>query len=180
MGYEIRCDCGRAISVAEGDAGSRISCACGLTVQVPSLNQLRASAGEERLAPDFVVEQLLYAGRLPSGEHCVWCGVVTDGRIHCQTECERETVREQASPGWFAGLGVLTGLPFLWNRKETRRGRDLILTLPLRVCPSCQPALTGADTAKEAMRRDPLYRRLLEKFPKAKVSVGAAQSDVSQ
>ncbi len=44
--YGLRCACGEAVRVTAGDAGTRVGCVCGGTVEVPSLRALRADASE--------------------------------------------------------------------------------------------------------------------------------------
>jgi hypothetical protein len=41
MQYHLACECGREVAVSEGAAGTTVSCACGRSVQVPSLSKLR-------------------------------------------------------------------------------------------------------------------------------------------
>ena len=43
MQFELPCECGRRLIVTAGDAGATLRCECGRTVQVPGLNELRAS-----------------------------------------------------------------------------------------------------------------------------------------
>jgi hypothetical protein len=45
VGYTVECECGRRLEVAAGAAGSRLGCACGREVAVPSLRELRLRAG---------------------------------------------------------------------------------------------------------------------------------------
>lgn len=44
MRFEVPCECGRRLCVTAGDAGATLKCACGRPVEVPNLNELRASA----------------------------------------------------------------------------------------------------------------------------------------
>jgi hypothetical protein len=41
MQVRLRCECGREILVTTGDAGASLACACGRTVEVPSLEEFR-------------------------------------------------------------------------------------------------------------------------------------------
>jgi hypothetical protein len=43
--------------------------------------------------------------------------------------------------------------------------------LPLRVCPACARELRGTAEIKRALAKVPVYRQLLEKYPRAAVSV---------
>jgi predicted nucleic acid-binding Zn ribbon protein len=179
MRYRVPCECGDVVSVAEEAAGTTAVCYCGRTVQVPSLRELRRLSGarEPAPSPEMAVEALLLAGELPEERHCVLCGTATDGTVHCHTECERARIEDGRPPLWarvlafltFGWIGVLvvSGMP----RQETEWGKDRIFDLPLRVCDGCRPRLTTARALKDALGQVPLYRRLLKKFPAAKVSL---------
>jgi hypothetical protein len=179
MQYQLECECGEKVMVRESAAGATEVCRCGRTLVVPSLHELRRQAGlpEPRLSPEKVVEVLLLARKLPEERHCLLCGDATDASISCRTECARAYVRSGQPPWWVYLLGFLT---FGWlgvlvasaSAKEDREwGEDRIFSLPLRVCTTCQPRLTGPAELKAALGRVPVYRRLLEKYPNARVSV---------
>jgi hypothetical protein len=133
-------------------------------------------------SPELAVEALLLAGRLPEEDHCVLCGVATDRAVCCRTECERAYVRDGGPPLWYRLL-TFFGLfhsPFGWleaavvlstPRQEREWGKDRIFPLPLRVCDACRQQLTSPEAVKGALCRVPLYRRLLEKYPAATVSL---------
>jgi hypothetical protein len=125
------------------------------------------------------VETLLLAGKLPEERSCVLCGAVTDASICCTTECERAYVRSSRPSLWVYVLGFLT---FGWlgvaaaeaSRGEEREmGTDRIFPLPLRVCAACRPRLTSPADLKDALMRVSLYRRLLAKYPDARVSLSS-------
>jgi hypothetical protein len=40
----LPCECGRQVALTEGAAGARVQCACGRTLRVPSLSELRRQA----------------------------------------------------------------------------------------------------------------------------------------
>jgi hypothetical protein len=47
MEFRVACECGRAVSVPGGAAGTAVPCPCGRAIRVPSLRQLRqAAAGD--------------------------------------------------------------------------------------------------------------------------------------
>jgi hypothetical protein len=72
-------------------------------------------------------------------------------------------------------LGVLVSpwvwLVARWQRDEKEYGRDKVYTLPLRVCPACQPTLRKRAGIKECLRSVPEYDSLLDKFPAARVGL---------
>jgi hypothetical protein len=179
MQLHVPCECGEDVPVTEGEAGSRTTCRCGRTLVVPSLRELRRQAGVpgDGLAPDVVIETLLLAGKLPEEEECVLCSKRTAGCVFCYVEFERAVVVDGRPPLW-----AVIGMVFLFGwigallarsaRREPREwGKDRSFTLPLRLCKRCQPALTDRASLKRALRSVPLYRRLLDKYPDAWVSL---------
>jgi hypothetical protein len=182
MQYELDCECGNKILVRETAAGAKEQCPCVRTLVVPSLHELRQSAGlpQPGLSPEKVVETLLLAGKLPEDDHCVLCGTATDGLICCTTECERAYVQSGERPWWayllgFMTFGVLGAVAVRASAREDREwGKDCILPLPLRVCAACRPQLVGPAELKAALSRVPVYRTLLQKYPYAWVTVSSA------
>jgi hypothetical protein len=102
MEYFVPCECGEGVPVTEGAAGSRVTCACGRTVNVPSLRELRNASDEpeERPSPEMAIEALLLAGQLPQEKKCIVCGVPTTGAITCEADCERAVVDDGSRPLW--------------------------------------------------------------------------------
>jgi hypothetical protein len=103
MQYELHCECGETLHVRETAAGAKEQCRCGRTLVVPSLHELRRSAGLPALglSPEKVVETLLLAGKLPEEDHCILCGTPTDGLLCCRTECERAYTQRGGHLGGF-------------------------------------------------------------------------------
>ena len=180
--YELECECGNRITVRETAAGVKELCSCGRTVLVPSLHELRHRAGlpQPGLTPEKVVETLLLAGKLPEDHHCVLCGVVTDGVICCTTECERAYIQSGRPRWWVYLLSILTfGWPgaavvYATSREDREWGKDRILPLPLRVCGDCRSHLTGRPALKAALSRVPVYQRLLDKYPDARITLSSS------
>lgn len=183
MDYQISCQCGDAVRVTEAAAGSRTPCRCGRMIEVPSLRELRRQSGspQKAIPPEMEVETLLLAGRLPEEKDCVLCGTTTDHYVRCRTECEKAEVKEEPWPWWLWVLvlltcGVLVPLGAVvvlagTKRQATEHGKDRVYDLPLRICNECQQQLTDEDEVKDAMWESPAYRRLLKKYPDAKVSL---------
>jgi hypothetical protein len=179
MQLHVPCECGEDVPVTEGEAGSRISCCCGRTVVVPSLRELRRQAGVpgQGVAPELVLETLLLAGKLPEEDECVLCSEPTAGCVSCVVDCERAVVSD-GRPSFWAELGLI--VLFGWigvllarsGRKEPMEwGKDRSFTLPLRLCDACRPALTNFASVTRALRSVPLYRRLLDKYPRAVITL---------
>jgi hypothetical protein len=127
------------------------------------------------------VETLLLAGKLPAEDYCVLCGVATDASICCRTECERAHVEASEPPWWVYAISFLTfgllGVAIIKSTKgeDQEWGTDRMFPLPLRVCATCQSSLSHAEELKAALCRVPLYRRLLQKYPGARVSLVASE-----
>src|SRR5687768_8182701 len=101
MQYQISCECGGSVTAPEAAAGTAVRCACGRSVVIPSLRELRRLAGvDSPPPPELVVETLLLAGKLPEGNLCALCGEVTELVVCCHTECERAYVRRERVPWW--------------------------------------------------------------------------------
>jgi predicted nucleic acid-binding Zn ribbon protein len=182
MLYHLDCACGAKSAVRETAAGAKEVCHCGRTVVVPSLRDLRRLSGlpEPNLSPDMVAETLLLAGNLPQEDHCVLCGAATNDFICCTTECERAQVERSQPSAWQYALCFLTfgliGVAVITRasaRNHREWGKDRIFPLPLRVCAACQPQLTDPEDLKAALMRVPMDRRLLEKYPVARITLAA-------
>jgi hypothetical protein len=166
--YAVSCECGRSHRVSAGAAGTRLACACGRQVIVPSLHVLRRQAGEAVLGPELLIEDALRRGELPTSSSCARCGEVT---AHCAwvwAECEQAQIKE---PGWtISPLALLFGWLILRRSGETRvLGRDLSFRLPIRLCAGCCGGLGGRGL-REVFAKEPLYQRLLDKYPQASLS----------
>ena len=181
MNLVVPCECGELVSVTEGDAGGRLTCRCGRTVVVPSFRELRRQAGvpPKELAPELVLEALLLAGKLPDEQECVFCSEVTSGCAICFVEIERAQVSDGRQPWWvvasaFLLFGWLGALLVRQAREPTgETGKDRAYRVPLRICDQCRPRLNDARAIKRALRSVPLYRKLLDRYPRALVSLCA-------
>jgi len=171
MQFHVDCECGQRIAVNEGSAGSIASCACGRSVNVPSLNQLKRQAGltEEEINPELVIQSRIARGELPGDRHCAHCGVNTAEIVQIDVVCEREWIKQSEGFRW--GLLVATlFMPFklfAWQR-EVKHGRNVVYRLPLAVCKRCQDEHRTPRDMRHGLRRIPVYARLLDKHPHAK------------
>ena len=177
MEFRVDCSCGGHVVVSEAAAGSSRQCACGRTVPIPSLKELRLSAGlpAYNISPEALVEHILSSGELPCGPRCGHCGEETTAVVHVVTECERSWTKGhgELSLGalillWlFCPIGILV---WYFSARERRvYGSDKIYALPLRVCSGCRGALHGEAAIKRCLAAVPAYARLLEKCPDARV-----------
>lgn len=94
--YHVDCECQQQIEVHGGQAGSNVTCPCGRELRVPSLSDLRASAGQGRFESGVTskIERMVSTGELPHGSECVVSGVPTDDYVEIQVLCARFTAQE--------------------------------------------------------------------------------------
>jgi hypothetical protein len=180
MEFRIDCPCGEHVVVTEASAGATLRCDCGRPISVPSTPALRVAAGLPRYdySPEQVIESLLAAGRLPGTNVCIHCGFETDRVLEVYTECETQYRTSTGTPIWFT-VATLIVLPFSLlfhlffsgDGDVQWYGRDTKFLLPIPVCEHCQRLLRRPKLLKECMQQIPEYRRLLEKFPWARVKL---------
>jgi hypothetical protein len=126
----------------------------------------------------MVIETLLLAGRLPREQNCILCGAATEHTLCCRTVCEIAYVHRRrwswlALPllllgGW--ALAVIAAIAGSAPDEVKQRGSDRVYPLPLRVCAVCVQKLSTEQAVKDALYRVPLYRELLDRYPRAYVS----------
>jgi hypothetical protein len=158
-------------------AGTTVACACGENVEVPSLARLKASVGESAVSADFELEQRAAAGDLPPETACVMCGRHTDHTIRTTIECDKRRT-DGGQPkwweiviAWFLNFWILVFLITSRRLRESEHGQDVIFTVPIRACESCAVGVTTPAAVRNLLLRTPLYARVLEKYPRARVSL---------
>ena len=177
MQFRVDCQCGKFIMVREGAAGAKFDCSCGRIISVPSLQDLRVQAGlpPYDLSPELMLHHLLPAGELPSRSACAGCGIDTPDRVEVVTECERSWTKNSRGSSWLVLFVSMFLFPLrIWMREEGEErqyGSDKIYRLPLAVCRECRKKLRGQEAIKGCLRTEPVYERLLDKFPDAVVRV---------
>lgn len=191
MKYRVDCGCGKEIAVGAGQAGSTVACACGRTVEVPSLRELRVAAGQPATrTPELILQVLLAEGRLPRESDCVGCRRETDGVVWVIAECERPEVQSDAAAGWgwtavalmLFGLFAAIFVRALASRVSDTAdevGRDVTLRLPLRCCPACEPSLQG-ERLWDAALSVADYGPLLRKYPHTRLRRSDADQDLAR
>src|SRR5437588_745776 len=116
MQYEVRCECGTAHRVSSADAGSRLKCTCGKTVEVPPLHELRAASGEAALSPVIRIRTMLLAGTLPGTQSCSCCRNKTDRIVRVAIECERSWTKSGVSKAEIiSGCFLIPIISLLWT-----------------------------------------------------------------
>jgi hypothetical protein len=183
MSYPVSCSCGQTVHATAGDAGAYLTCACGQKVEIPALSELRAAANELPLSAEFMIEQMLRANELPGHTDCARCGVASADLYHCHTTCERAESRVEGGPpdpfhvlaGCFFG-GWLYMLLSREGKQRRQLGRDVHFPLPVRLCPNCRSATSGEAAIKDVLRHVRVYQALLEKYPRARVTLDHSPS----
>jgi hypothetical protein len=162
--YSLACNCGRTHQVSGTDAGCDIHCDCGQTISVPSLQQLRISAGESPLSAEMTIEALLLKGQLPEETHCLGCGATTTETAYVTVSRERPEVQAR---GWTLNFfALLFGwISMSWSAGH-EQGRDVSFCLPLRICRECGQT-PSESKVRDFLRQVPLYRQLLDKYTAA-------------
>jgi hypothetical protein len=175
MEFQITCSCGAGHAVGEGSAGAKFTCSCGREIAVPPLHELRRLAGVP-LDPEFLIRSGLSEDDLFPDKTCCHCGGETAAWLPVKVECEPGY--HEGGFGW--GTFFLTALTaiFLPFGFILFRSRPKIVhygkgyRLPVLICPECQKSAPRSEqTVKEWLRQVPVYRQLLDKYPKARAYV---------
>jgi hypothetical protein len=181
----LTCSCGETVTARAKDAGGLTACSCGNSVRVPSLSELRKSAGADPFVtnPSEAIRRQHEQGINPAGDRCLLCGSSSAVFYDCKAICESSHVARIDDEVDDVQLFRMILNPFrvlLWQllrRRVTRlekRGHDVSVTFQLPVCDPCS-AMTGkvikVSTAKKLMRRVPLYANLLDYYPRLKITI---------
>lgn len=170
--YPVSCECTKVHEVPGTDAGKMIACSCGRSVEIPRLSLLRKSAGEETLSIDLELEHRLRDNSLPEETECLSCSKPTDDMAFSRVQYESayKKKNDKSSLAFFFILGPLWAMiyrQFFQIGKE--HGDNLEFRLPLRLCAICQRK-TWKNQVAELLKKVPIYRRFLEKYPLAKIT----------
>ncbi|HEX5104786.1 MAG TPA: hypothetical protein VFV87_13285 [Pirellulaceae bacterium] len=182
--YSVDCECGKTLPVSKSDAGSEIRCRCGKSVSVPRLSLLRRAKGEDALEAGIRdrIARMIREGKLPVGDCCAVSGFPTNDVMLFDVICERSYTK--GARNWGIALLVLGFFtPFSWffwllgydmlNERTERVGRDVVLTVPLRVAKENQGKLRGRTSQKRlqiVLGSVPEYELLFQEFPDARIS----------
>jgi hypothetical protein len=159
-----------------------MKCSCGKSVDVPTLSNLRKSAGQSAIPLSTIdrIRIMVRDGALPAGEICPVSGRPADETILIDVQCERAWVRGGES--WDTGKVIAYVLLFGWigaliaSRKSQpyeELGRDTSLTVPLRISSEVRPKLQRMRRQrklKSLLSQTPIYSQLLKEYPEAIVS----------
>jgi hypothetical protein len=159
--FYIDCACGKQLAVAANQAGAEVLCACGRSVLVPSLSQLRRDAGLGAYAQGIAerVARAVEAGDVDRLNGCVECGQPTNGVLLGTIVCEQVHRRGERSVLGVRMLLVLLNpffllihMVFFRDPQNEEFGRDVSTPLDLPCCERCRPLkvprlLTGLSVA---------------------------------
>ncbi len=184
--YAVNCPCGKEIPVAASMAGSDIACSCGATVTVPRLSELRQRIGLAAFESGIIdtIHRMIDTGELPCGSECVISGMRTTDVFVVRVECERKWIKEPANGSLLAVLFLLI-MPIwlIWlavektlaNEPRQELGRDTHVDVPLRVHGDFHAQLRktkGQRELKKLLGTVPIYAKLLDEYPHAKIATG--------
>jgi hypothetical protein len=170
--YPVACECSTEHRVTAGQAGSSFDCGCGRKVEVPTLGALKRSVGQSAVSADLEIEHRLKDGSLPVETECVICDTKTDETVVVGVVCEQSEVQTSGGIKWWYWVFFPLGIWFYFllvvaqlTGRERQVGREVAFRLPVRVCGGCGPQVRTGGGALNALRRSPLYARLLAKYP---------------
>jgi hypothetical protein len=183
--YSVSCECGASHRVAASQAGSKLACACGRSVAVPTMSALRKAAGELALVSTVdQIRAMVRDGELPTGDLCPYSGRPANDTIQFHVECERAWVRggetsTREALVWTLLLGWI-GLLFSYIKSSPREelGRDLVVVAPVKISADARSKivrLRQQRTLKSLLSQTPIYARLLEEYPSATITVSDAR-----
>ncbi|HET6572501.1 MAG TPA: hypothetical protein VFG68_02785 [Fimbriiglobus sp.] len=170
--YPIGCECGATIHVPGTSAGTTFTCKCGRQVEIPGLARLKASIGQSTVSADLELEHLTAARALPLEANCTNCGRETTNEIAFSVVCERPEDKSGGSfwyQVFFIWFSPLLYMMHMATRQSEVHGRNVVFRLPVRVCETCQPSLNSQSAIRDTLRQTPVYARLLDKYPHARI-----------
>ena len=171
--YPVPCSCGQQREVPSTEAGRTYQCTCGLTVEIPTLRELKQSVGESSTVVELEIEYKLNQKLLPESSICEICQIPTEESATAIVVCESITQKSESKLSslatflLFRWVGLILKPDFAGGR-ERDVGRHVQFPLPIRICSACRDQNRGK--AKTILKNIPLYARLLQKYPHAEVS----------
>ena len=180
MSYSIQCKCKRVIHVRAAQAGTSVPCACGATVEVPTVSGLRKAAGEEAIPMSTIgrIRAMITQGELPTGEICPISGRPVDDVVFLRVQCERTWVHGRDSLGWIDLLACLVSgwllvyAALLGSPPPEVMGRDTVIDVPLRISKESRRRLLKTRRQRKLrllLESIPVYCELLSEFPEAMI-----------
>ncbi|WP_146118819.1 hypothetical protein [Blastopirellula marina] len=196
MPYLIHCECGEPLEVTATQAGSTVTCRCGKVVDVPMMSVLRRSAGESAM-PLNIVEQIngmVKRGELPTNDLCPISQRRPDLTVYLDVRCEQSYADRRAQLeesdhyiipyflfGWiFAVFYTLLRYALVKSKTPSeleRHGHDVSVKVPLAISSTEKETFTKTRSQarlKQWLESTPIYVKLLEEYPQARVTTYGA------
>jgi hypothetical protein len=175
--FSLDCRCGRTVTVAAAQAGSTVRCDCGAEVTVPSLGRLRELSGKDRYESGTgdTIHRLIQEGELPAGRACAFSGEPTDDVLPLEVLVPRVFKRPEGEEEQVLATFGLLGYFFygLFRHPEIVEEHAIKVPTPLRVAGWHHPKVRRISQRrlKRLLRTMPVYAKLLDENPYARVSV---------
>jgi hypothetical protein len=179
MSYPVSCQCGMRHLVSATEAGSRIRCPCGNSLDVPTLSSLRSSAGETPYPASTIekIKAMIRDGRLPSGEICPYSGRPVNDTVFFHVQCERSSIEGESNTVASIIFGLIAGIRGARILAEQIRpprevGRNTLIEIPLRISSDVRKQvlrIRRQKTLKALLCHTPIYAQLLQEYPDASV-----------
>jgi hypothetical protein len=183
--YALDCSCGRQISVTAADAGTGVDCDCGKTVRIPSLSKLREISGADPYEAGTIdtIKRMIARGELPAGRLCAISRAQTEDVLACSVIVSREITYQDSFflryvlrgglIGWLCRLGIV------FVRVEPAPGSEIEVPTPIRLSARYQAKYRRAGQGRlvRLLKRVPIYAKLLEEYPHARIVAGPASTE---
>ncbi len=185
MTFSVSCDCGNRLEVSAAQAGTDVSCPCGGTVSVPSLSQLRESAGQGAYESGVIdtINRMIRDGELPHGDTCAVSGLPTSDTYRLYVQCESRWIRGPGKLRYLFTILAILFSPFriiggllgksLLDEERRELGRDRGVYTPLLVRKEYHEQLRrtrSQSKLRRLLRTVPIYADLLDEFPGARIT----------
>jgi hypothetical protein len=184
--FSLPCQCGLAVTVAAGEAGSTVQCDCGADVRVPSLGRLREMVGKapyESGTADMI-RRMVQTGELPAGRTCVVSRTPTDDVLEFRILVPRSFSSGKSSEqNALLYLWLFGPLVFLYISRfrppKIEEGDAVHVVAPLRVSSRNHSRVRRMSEGrlKKLLRTVPVYAELLDENYLARVSVADDEVD---
>ena len=169
------CVCGSRLEVSETQAGTTVSCACGSTVQIPSLTVLRRqsdNANGQPMPRGAYSLPVRFGKEISWGWRCALRRAKDVNLVLCFVEYERPFYKKRNL--WpFLLFGFIAPLWTLWHfctKQEAVIVSDgKILEFYLSLCPSCRTTGLNPKELRDVLRCESAFANLFAKHPAATV-----------
>lgn len=184
--FSLKCQCGRAITVAGSQAGSTVMCGCGAEVKVPSLSRLRELSGKDRYESSIcdTIRRLVQSGELPAGDTCAVSKKPTDDVIEIEILVPMLGKGNEgiSKTGLITLLFGIYGLIYvalfafytaLFGRPQFQEEGTTTVLAPIRVAQRYHGKVRRMSQArlKRLLRTVPVYARLLDENPYSRITI---------